>query len=518
MGAGRATLRIARAARFLLRPAASTAIARPRAAFSFLGERNVETVARGWMSSGFYLQQQRHYTDDVEFQDAGDDLVVYDPRASRRAQGSGDALEDLWAKVDYSQDAVLGIKQWERSGNKLTRSMLAMLLQRMRCRRMHTKSVQILSWLVEKKPIEVTEGDYEQLVTLACRDSDYETAERYFYSLPSHLSKWPAFSALVAGYASRNLMAKAENLMRTGTSPLPQPYSAMILMYIRRAEYQKIVKIYKSMKADGIEPNVITYTVLLKFKDRIGPIKGLEQDVEDALGKIKLSEMCAAKRPAIAGNMMHCYAMLGKLDKVEEVWQQMDQERRLPEGFFVMAIESLALLGQVTKAEKVAQMKPTANVQARLLQALARHFAKQGNMKRVEEMLGRADRYELTPSFGIYNYLVTGYLARKDPQTAASRMRLALKVVTEERAVPSYAAVTGLLPYLAAEKDVTTAEQMVRRYRGWTDDNFHKLLLNVYVEAGKGPSPDIKSRFRRLPCVGHVEARRLAIRAFALEP
>ncbi|XP_024543518.1 pentatricopeptide repeat-containing protein At1g07590, mitochondrial [Selaginella moellendorffii] len=416
----------------------------------------------------------------------------------------------LWKKVEASPTRALKIiHAWISRGNLVSKEALISICHKLCYIRRQIRALQIINWIVDDKPFTVTPRDYALQIKLTCRYASPIKAERIYDRVPAELKTEEVSTALIASMSRSNVMLKAEAWHTALKLNNARACNMMMILFLRRNRHREVLQLYQDLVASGGQPNPLTYLLLFKYRNRIGAIDGLEEAAEAALKKIDVHD--EKVRNATRSDMMVVYAYLGKPDMVEKLWSMIHKESWTLAGRFVAAINAFGILGKISRAEDV--LNQVLKTRKKAIQkpycAMIGVYAKHGMMEKAELTMKKL-RLELSfPWFAPFNHLVSGYLARDEPEKALEKLREGMEYVVDKRIEPDYEMVLGMMPVFASKRDVEGAEKLMSLFGLYGDAKLYNALLKVYVEAKVSPGPFFLGRMARNKVSDDDETKRL---------
>ncbi|KAL0555078.1 hypothetical protein IC582_009011 [Cucumis melo] len=298
-----------------------------------------------------------------------------------RKRAPSELTKAIWNAPALSVGSALD--KWVSEGNELSRDDISSTLTSLRRRRMFGKALQFSEWLEASGQLEFNERDYASRLDLIARVQGLDKAESYIAKIPESFQGEVIYQTLLANYVIANNVKKAEevfNKMKDLEFPMtPYPYNQMLILY-KRIDKRKIADVLLLMEKENVKPSPFTYKILIDAKGLSNDISGMEQVVDSMkadgievdvgtlslLAKHYVSGGLKDKAKAILKDMeeinskgsrwpcrilLPLYGELQMEDDVRRVWKICEENPRIEEC--MAAITAWGKLRNVQEAEKV---------------------------------------------------------------------------------------------------------------------------------------------------------------------
>ncbi|XP_024544808.1 uncharacterized protein LOC9644671 [Selaginella moellendorffii] len=405
---------------------------------------------------------------------------------SRCCSGSSEGdlaclFDALDARRGQCEEAVA---DWMSRGNALTPDSVGSIFDHLTGRNRYKEALKVLKLVRENNVVELSVKNCIKELTLLCRQHAPIPAEVIFLSLPESMKTEELIAAFVISLAKQKSWSRAEVYKQQLTTISPEVEDAMISLYFSKDFHDRALASYQRLRYSGIKPMLHTYLTLLKCKERIGGLGGLERE---ALAAAKSVDLSTANERDLA-NLMEIHGYLHDPDSVGAIWSIVKQRSpRLLHDSYAAAIKAFGLVGEVEKAEVVLE-ETIASKSVRYginpYHGIIEVYARVGLLDRAEETLRRKTDNSV---FQPFNSLILGYLARND----IARALQLLEEGWEKRQIDSslgYLTTIKLLRVFAARRDVGSAEKLIAMYRNRGDSTLCNAIVNVYAAAQQPPN------------------------------
>lgn len=272
---------------------------------------------------------------------------------------------------------------WVKEGKEVSRQEISMAMLELRRRRMFGRALQLSEWLEANNELEFVERDYAARLDLIAKVRGLQKAENYIEKVPASFRGEVIYRTLLANCVVANNAKKAEevfNKMKDLEFPVSAFSCNQLLLLYKRLDKKKIADVLLLMEKQNIKPSLFTYRILIDTKGMSNDMHGMDQILEtmkaegvqpDAytlsiLAKhyatAGLKEKAEAVLKEIEGEnlrtnrgacraLLPLNAMLGKADEVGRVWKVCESNPRIEEC--MAAIEAWGKLKRIEEAEAV---------------------------------------------------------------------------------------------------------------------------------------------------------------------
>lgn len=326
---------------------------------------------------------------------------------------------------------------------------------------------------------------------------------------------------------SHRAEAILEKMKAAGLLTLPFAFNQMMLVYKRRGEVEKLPEVLEDMKKSGIKRDVYTYNIMMDVKSRTGDIEGMEKVFEELKAeesvkpdaatygtlasayvhaglldqaKIYLKEMedgdIYRNRPAF-DILVSQYGAVGDLEGVERVWEKIKSVPVVSNRSYITVIEAFGKLGQVEKAEEIfVQMSQEKGLMlTRQFNALLSAYTRQGMLDKAKKLLEDLLAAGRKKNAITYHHIVIGYLKTNQIDKALAALNEAHEDPQQSRSKPWRETMILILDAYAKEGNVVDAEKYFHAYKKAypkPEIRVYNILLKAYLNKG-------------LPAIGFVQ-------------
>ncbi|KAJ8503879.1 hypothetical protein OPV22_004765 [Ensete ventricosum] len=420
------------------------------------------------------------------------------------------------------------LDKWVEEGNPLGRGKFSLVILKLRKRRLYGKALQFVEWLEATNRLEFLEHDYATHLDLVAKVHGIQEAEKYIEKIPTSLRGELVYRTLLFNCVSANNVQKAEDVFNRIKS-LGLPISAfacnqLLLLYKWTDQKKKIADVLLTMEKENVKPNSVTYRLLIDMKGRAHDITGMEQILDtmkaEGVEPDLLTHATVARYYVFSGlnekaeatlremegddikenraacrDLISLYALLGKADDVERIWKICMSSPGLREC--LAAIEAWGKLGQVEKAEEVFEnmFKAWKGLSTKYYNALLKVYANNKLLSKGKELAKRMSDNGCYIGPMTWDALIKLYAEVGELEKADS---ILLKASKQNEPTPLYGSYITVLNRYSARGDIHNAEKIFQRLRqtGYAVRlRPYQLLLQTYINA-KSPAYGFRERMK----------------------
>ncbi|XP_043693741.1 pentatricopeptide repeat-containing protein At1g80270, mitochondrial-like [Telopea speciosissima] len=433
---------------------------------------------------------------------------------------------DLWKVIMNAPHIKRALDKWVEEGNHLGRSEISVSMLNLRKRRMYGKALQVSEWLEENKRLKFVERDYASRIDLIAKVRGIQKAEQYIGKIPESFRSEIIYRTLLANCVAATNAKKSEevfNKMRDLDFPISGFACNQLILLYKRLDKKKIADVLLLMEKENVKPTLFTYRVLIDTKGQSNDITGMEQVLEtmkaegiepdvftqSVLAKhyingglnekaetvLKEMEGCNLKENRRAcKSLLPLYAALGKADDVKRVWKACKSKPQLEEC--VAAIEAWGKLGKIEEAEAVFElMFTTWKLSSKYYAALLRVYANHKLLSKGKDLAKRMADSGCRIGPFTWDGLIKLYVEAGEVEKADSILQ---KAVQQSSMKPLFNSYMVIMDQYAKRGDVHNAEKIFHRLKlaGYVGRlRQFQTLLQAYVNA-KTPAYGFRDRMR----------------------
>ncbi|XP_059282103.1 pentatricopeptide repeat-containing protein At1g80270, mitochondrial-like [Lycium ferocissimum] len=412
-------------------------------------------------------------------------------------------------------------------GNDVTRAEVAEAMLNLHKRRMYGRALQLSEWLESKKQLPFTDRDYASRVDLIAKVRGLKKAEDYIGMIPKSFRGEVIYRTLLANCVAESDMKKSEqifNKMKDLEFPLTCFTCNQLLLLYKRTDKKKIADVLLLMEKENVKPSLFTYKTLIDAKGQVNDISGMEQIVEtmkaegiepdintqSILAKHYVSGGLNEKAENVLKEMeggdikenrwacrslLPLYAALGRADEVSRIWQVCESNPWL--GECVAAVEAWGQLHNIKEAEavfdKMARKWPT--ISSKHYSVLLRIYANHKMLTKGKDLVKRMADSGCRVGPLTWDALVRLYVEAGEVEKADSILH---KAAEQNRLRPMINSYLVIMEQYARRGDVHNTEKMLHRMRqaGYVSRiTQYQCLIRAYVNA-KAPCYGIAERMK----------------------
>ncbi|RWW04710.1 hypothetical protein BHE74_00046667 [Ensete ventricosum] len=328
------------------------------------------------------------------------------------------------------------------------------------------------------------------------------------YLLNGTLDKWVEegnplgrgkFSLVILKLRKRRLYGKALQkkkiadvlltMEKENVKPNSVTYRLLIDMKGRAHDITGMEQILDTMKAEGVEPDLLTHATVARYY----VFSGLNEKAEATLREMEGDDI--KENRAACRDLISLYALLGKADDVERIWKICMSSPGLREC--LAAIEAWGKLGQVEKAEEVFEnmFKAWKGLSTKYYNALLKVYANNKLLSKGKELAKRMSDNGCYIGPMTWDALIKLYAEVGELEKADS---ILLKASKQNEPTPLYGSYITVLNRYSARGDIHNAEKIFQRLRqtGYAVRlRPYQLLLQTYINA-KSPAYGFRERMK----------------------
>ncbi|OIT37949.1 PREDICTED: pentatricopeptide repeat-containing protein At1g80270, mitochondrial-like [Nicotiana attenuata] len=417
--------------------------------------------------------------------------------------------------------------KWVEEGNDVTRAEVAAAMLNLRKRRMYGRALQLSEWLESKKNLTFTDRDYASRVDLIAKVRGLQKAEDYIGMIPKSFRGEVIYRTLLANCVAECNLKKSEkifNKMKDLELPLTCFACNQLLLLYKRTDKKKIADVLLLMEKENVKPSLFTYRTLIDAKGQCNDISGMEQIVEtmkaegiepdintkSILAKHYVSGGLNEKAENVLKEMeggdikenrwacrslLPLYAALGKADEVGRIWQVCESNPRLDEC--VAAVEAWGKLHNIKEAEAVFDKMAAkwATLSSKHYSVLLRIYASHKMLSKGKDLVKRMSDSGCRIGPLTWDALVRLYVEAGEVEKADSILH---KAAEQNRLRPMINSYLVIMEQYAKRGDVHNTEKMFHRMRqaGYVSRiSQYQCLIRAYINA-KAPCYGIAERMK----------------------
>ncbi|XP_009414214.2 pentatricopeptide repeat-containing protein At1g80270, mitochondrial [Musa acuminata AAA Group] len=424
------------------------------------------------------------------------------------------------------QSLTSALNKWAEEGKPLGREEISSAMLNLRKRRLYVTALQFTEWLEANGHIDFIERDYASHLDLIAKVSGLQKAEKYIEKIPESFRSEVVYRTLLANCAGAVNVKKAEevfNKIRDLGFPISAFACNQLLLLYKRLDRKKIADVLLMMEKENVKPTLFTYKILIDTKGRANDISGMEQIVETMKAEgmepdimtqamvaryyifAGLNEKAEAALKEMEGDdfkenrnvckvLLPLYAALGKVDDVGRVWKVCEANPRLDEC--LAAIEAWDKLGQIETAEEVFEnISKKWKLSSKYYNAMLKVYANNKLLTKGKELVKRMSNSGCRIGPLTWDALVKLYVEAGEVEKADSILQKAAQQNQNRLLLSSYMAV---MDHYSNRGDVHNAEKIFHRLRqvGYIGRmRQYQSLLQAYVNA-KTPAYGFRERMK----------------------
>ncbi|KAJ4825472.1 hypothetical protein Tsubulata_042235 [Turnera subulata] len=403
---------------------------------------------------------------------------------------------------------------------------ISLVMEALQTRKLYRKGLEFSEWLEASKHFDATEQYYAFHLHCIATARGLHMAERFLKKIPENFRGQLVYLAILKGSVFAGHMKKAEAVfqeMRNIGLPLTVDACNQMLILYKRYDRRRVVDILSTMELEGIRPSLFTCKLLIDLKGLSKDIRGMEElyklmraegmeaDVFTLSIMAKHYLSCGLKdkakvivqeieerkkKNAFGANrvLLHLYAYFGKADEVGRIWEDCKSEASKSEC--MAAIEAWGNLGKLEEAEAVSLMmlKKEEKYTLKHFIALLALYTRHRLFTKGEDLVKQiGDDVWLSPY--AWGAMVRLYVAAGDVEKAESILR---KAAERRRNRPLFTTFIEIMKGYANKGDINNTEQWFERMRDFgyaARIECFEVLIDAYINA-RTPAHGFRDRMR----------------------
>jgi pentatricopeptide repeat protein len=391
---------------------------------------------------------------------------------------------------------------------------------------------------IEGELLNFEERDYASHLHALFRYNGIKAAQKYIERVPKHFRNEVLYETLLASCVHLVDVQKAEEVFQkimNLSSPLTvSACNQMLLLYKKAARKKVVCMKVAHMKADGIfmlmgnenvNPSPITYSFLIDLKGLSNDMWGVESVIDmmkangvepnfgtqtmvaklyisrGLTGKaeeaIRAMEVCINDKPSAIRSLLDLYAIIGRPDDVGRIWELCTEPNSLD---YLAAIGAWSKLGHIEQVEETFEnlLRTSQKLSSKYLNALLSVYSENKLLSKGKEFIERMCSAGCPSDPITWDAVVSIYVNSGEVKKADSF----LLNVTEKNPgrSPLFCSYIKLLKAYAEKWDFHNAEKIFDRlkkvrYQGRSWRPPYGFLLEAYVNAGV-PAYGLRERMR----------------------
>ncbi|KAE9599759.1 putative pentatricopeptide [Lupinus albus] len=493
-------------------------------------ELETETPAAGdGLENQNLLTSDTYLSDDVEgpqneVELSDTEIDDSTEKKSRRGRAESEIFKEIINNSTSSISSVLD--KWLEEGKELSRQEISLAMLNLRRRKMYGIALQFSEWLESNKQLDFVERDYASRLDLIAKFRGLQKAESYIQTIPESFRGEIIYRTLLANCISQNNLKKAEeifNKMKDLEFPLTQFVCNQLLLLYKRNDKKKIADVLLVMESENIKPSPFTYKILIDTKGQFNDIAGMDQIVESMKAEgiepdigtksVMVGHYISASLEEKAENLLKemegedlkknrwvcrlllpLYADLGKVDEVGRIWKICESNPWIEEC--LAAIEAWGKLKKIDEAEAVFEMMSKKwKLSSRNFSVLLKVYANHKLVTKGKDLVKRMADSGCRIGPLTWDALVKLHVQAGEVEKADSILQ---KAIQQRQVKPIFPTYFSILEQYSKNGDVHNSEKIFygMKQAGYTSRaRQYQALIQAYVNA-KVPAYGMRDRLR----------------------
>ncbi|KAL5725056.1 hypothetical protein ACHQM5_008243 [Ranunculus cassubicifolius] len=451
--------------------------------------------------------------------------------ANRSKKYLDEALHKKLFKEGSSDKSVrTELNQFLKSSKRVYKWEVGMSVKKLRQRKRFAPAMKLAETMA-KRGMNMTVSDQAIHLDIIAKAQGIPAAECYFIDLPESSKTHLTYGALLNCYCKELMTEKAEALMEKmkelGFTSTSMAYNSFMTLYTKTNHPEKIPSIIQEMKENDIAFDSYTYNVWIRalaamddiprVEKVIAEIKtddwttysnlasiyvnaGMFEKAENALKELEKRNVSRDLTPYQF--LITLYGRIGNVGEVYRVWRSL--RLAIPKTAnisYLNMIQALVNLKDLPGAEKCFHEWESGQglYDIRIVNALIGAYAKEGALKKMEELKERSRRSGGKANAKTMEIFMEFYLKNGETKLAVECLKNGMEIGKADgrKWVPSGEAVESLMGLFEKEKDVEGAEGLLdslSKAEYEVSKEVFEALIRTYASAGKTSA----SLYRRL--------------------
>ncbi|XP_078179396.1 pentatricopeptide repeat-containing protein At1g07590, mitochondrial-like [Carex rostrata] len=392
--------------------------------------------------------------------DSQSDHSASDPKPPpSRSEFGPNSLTCRLERLPRKESVLVAFQGWMRDGFSVHRGLIFHAINRLRRRRMYSRALQVMEWVIREKPYKVKDLEYSYLLEFTSKCHGISHAEKLFLTVPKLYQNELLYNNLVMACLDQRKIKLSYAYMRKMRELLlpisPFVYNRVILLHSAPSRTKSIPHILALMKADGIKPHTSTFNILLNIRATNHDIDGLS-NVYDEMQRAnvepnEITYCILAKAYAMArlysvaetyveaiersktGNnwstldiLVMLYGYLNKDKELDQTWKLIQQLPNVTPNSYMLAIEAFGKIGLVSRAEEIwAKFKSSRKInQTNEFNSILSVYCRYGIIEKATGIYKEMVANGCKPNAITYRHLTLGYLKAGMVKNAIKTIKL----------------------------------------------------------------------------------------------
>ncbi|XP_021809145.1 pentatricopeptide repeat-containing protein At2g20710, mitochondrial-like [Prunus avium] len=414
------------------------------------------------------------------------------------------------------------LDQWVKEGRELKQPEIKDFIKQLRKSRRHSQALEVSEWMSDVMKHDLSPGGIAVRLDLISKVRGLQQAEKYFDSIPYPFRGVQLYGSLLYCYTCHKSVEKAEitfgKMKELGFAKGFWDYNAMLSLYFRTGEYEKLHVLVEEMEEKNIGYDIHTLKLRMLSYSATGDIDQMEKllvkmEADPLVTMDWHGYFVAAKAFSKAGllektstllrrseqlidndtrkigyeHLMISYAAIGNKDEVYRIWDLHKNTVGFYNNGYRCVVSSLMKLGDIDGAEKIVQEWESGvkfydiGIPNLLVTAYCRQGLFEKAKSYVEKLMESGEGNAST-----LLVLATGYHMNGHMEKAVEAMKNAAKMSSRSGRKFNDSTLDACLKYLKEKGDTKSAHEILRllRKKGYLPTGSCDKLEN-YVDGGQ---------------------------------
>ncbi|KAI7738274.1 hypothetical protein M8C21_014440 [Ambrosia artemisiifolia] len=415
-------------------------------------------------------------------------------------------------------------QSWMGDGFPIDRGDIFHTINRLRKRKFNKRALEVMEWVIRERPYMPKQLDYSFLLEFTAKLHGISQGEKLFSHIPLEFQDELLYNNLVIACLDKGMirlsLAYMKKMRELGYSISYMVFNRLIILHSSPTRRKLIPKILTQMRADKVAPHVSTYNILLKMEANQHNIEGLLKVFSDmnranvepneityctiatAHAVARLYTACETYVEAIEKSMtgknwstldilIILYGYLRKSKDLERIWRIVQEQPRVKSKSYVLAIEALGKIGDVSRAEELwsemmskEELKSTEHFNS-LISVYCRH----GFISKATGLYREMEKHGCKPNSITFRHLAVGCMKSGLKTETLKTLDMGLDFTTStsvKKSTPWLETTFTLVDLFAENGDVENAERLFDELKKASYARYsfvYNALIKGYVKA-----------------------------------
>ncbi|KAL8225223.1 hypothetical protein R6Q57_017780 [Mikania cordata] len=468
------------------------------------------------------------------------EILKYDSQTIDVSQSTKEDKEEPKSLCGRIEKLARGIpvgfafQSWMGDGLPIDRGDIFHTINRLRRRKLNKRALEVMEWVIRERPYMPKQLDYAYLLEFTAKLHGISQGEKLFSHIPSEFQDELLYNNLVIACLDKGMirlpLAYMKKMRELGHSISYLVFNRLIILHSSPTRRKSIPKILSQMRADKVPPHVSTYNILLKMEANQHNIEGLLKVFGDmkhanvdpneityciigtAHAVARLYTACETYVEAIEKSMtgnnwstldilIILYGYLRKPKDLERIWRIVQEQPNVKSKSYVLAIEALGKIGDVSRAEDLwSEMKSKEVLKStEHYNSLISVYCRHGFISKATGLFREMEKHGHKANSITFRHLAVGCLKSGLKMESLKTLDMGMNLTTStsvKKSTPWLETTFLLVDHFAEDGDVEIAEKLFDELKKANYGRYsfvYNALIKGYVKA-KTYDPNLLKR------------------------